>query len=365
MWFRSIISGEQRGMGPDLCRLALRFLAWIFAAVINIRNRLYDAGWLRKHQLPAPVICVGNLTVGGTGKTPMAIWLCRRLHKQGKQVAILTRGYKGDGAQGNDETQLLQQALPQAALVVDHDRVRGGRRAIREFHPDVLVLDDGMQHRRLHRDLDIVMIDSTCPFGYEALLPRGLLREPMRQLRRADIVVLSRSDLIGKEPLAALTKQIDNLLTTANADKGTPEKKVIVYSRHLPVEIFDAGGVALGLTAIKGKRVLAFCGIGQPEAFVCTLSRLGAEVVATEFFDDHHRFDATDAHQLALRADKINADCMVTTEKDWVKIKGLAEEPATRLYWLKIEMVLTEGEKQLCDRLDSLWPTEPKNHTLR
>jgi len=350
MWAKSIISGEAKGTAEDLARLLLRVAsACFYGPLVRIRNRLYDRGRLKSTRLRVPVICVGNITTGGTGKTPMVIWLCRYLQSQGRKVAILSRGYKSRGETGNDEMEIIRQAIPDVPIVMEGDRVRGGRWAIERYQPDVIVLDDGFQHRRLERDLDIVMIDCSCPFGYEHILPRGLLREPVEQLKRAGAVVLSHCDSITTDDLASLENRVRHLLED-------DQKKPITQSRHEPIGLFAADGSEVELASLSGKKVAAFCGIGNPDSFVATLRQLAAEVTGQRFFDDHVRYDESIGEVLRDLQRECNADWLVTTEKDWVKLNRLPGVRAMKqLHWLKVEMVITQGQKQLCEMLDEIW----------
>ncbi|MBN2375206.1 MAG: tetraacyldisaccharide 4'-kinase, partial [Sedimentisphaerales bacterium] len=168
---KSIISGEAEGVFARVLRMILTVGAWAYSLIIRFRNRLYDMGWLKSYKLPVPVICVGNITTGGTGKTPVVEFLGGYLQKRGVKVALLSRGYQAQSGGDNDEISILRERLAGVTMVIDSDRVRGGRRAIAEHGAEVLLLDDGFQHRRLKRDLDIVLIDCTCPFGYGWLLP--------------------------------------------------------------------------------------------------------------------------------------------------------------------------------------------------
>lgn len=349
---QKIISGERKDAVAKLARLLLYVQAVaVYKPLISLRNRLYDKQWLKSYRLGVPVICVGNITAGGTGKTPMVVWLCRYLLQHGKKVAMLSRGYKGSDKTGNDEIQMLRQTLPEVPVVINPDRVRGGREAIEKYHPDIIVMDDGFQHRRLRRDLDIVMIDCTCPFGYEALLPRGLLREPLEQLRRADAIVLSRADLISDDELNAIKNRL-------NAGETG---KIIACCRHQPKALFRSDDEEIPLSQLSGRKVAAFCGIGNPESFPATLNQLGAKVIARKFLPDHVSYNETIVSQLSQWRRDSGADWLMTTEKDWVKLKQF---PAVRkwreLHWLEIELDVTEGREQLGRKINEIIGYRPK-----
>jgi len=347
MWADAIISGNDKSLLAKTLRWLLAAVAGLYGFIINIRNWLYDRRWLRVSQLSVPVICVGNITAGGTGKTPMVIWLCRYLSQRGLKVAILTRGYKGQGPDGNDETQLLRAALPDVPIVIDSNRLRGGQKAIQSHSADVLILDDGFQHRHLKRDMDIIMIDAMEPFGYGSMIPLGLLREPLTQLRRADAIVISRADSISNDDLATLKAQIRSL-------SNHPETSLIVTSRHEPVSLCHTDGNSVAPQELRDKKVAAFCGIGNPQGFIATLARQGAKVVAQRFFPDHYHYNSETLAQLAHWKRNCGARWLITTEKDWVKLKELPQVNAVAdLYWLRVELAITEGKEQFCAELDA------------
>lgn len=364
----SIISGEDGGIVAVLARCVLRGLSVVYWLVVTVRNRLYDWGLLSVVTLSVPVICVGNITVGGTGKTPMVVWLCRYLLDHGRRVVVLTRSYKGKDEQGNDEVRLLRRALPDVPIVIDSDRVAGGARAIAEYGADILVMDDGFGHRRLGRDLDIVLIDSTCPFGYGWLLPGGLLREGVGELRRGGVAVLTRVDQANRGSqasqvnqakqsiqayLSSLREHIVILLGPVAACGGKAEK-LVASSSHRPVGLFDTRGERVDAVKLKGDNSIAFCGIGNPSAFISTLSDFGINVVGEYFFEDHHDYSDKDWDVLADLAESRGANWLVTTEKDWVKLVGLIRhEHMDRVLWLKIESEITDGRDELCSCIDS------------
>lgn len=278
--------------------------AWAgYRAAVAWRNRRYDAGRAAVARLPAPVVSVGNLTAGGTGKTPAVLAVCRLLAARGRRPAVLSRGYRGvDGA--NDEAQLLD-GFP---VVCDPDRAAGGRRAL-AAGADCLVLDDGFQHRRLHRDCDLVLIDATRPGG--ACLPLGWLREPWSGLRRARLAWISRADLAAPADLAALVARLDAA--------GVPW----IRDRHQDGGLTPlAGGEPRPSAALAGRRVVLASGIGNPHGFEAAAHRHGWSVAASLRFPDHHRYDRGDAALLARYADRLRAE-LVVTAKDAVKLAPL------------------------------------------
>jgi len=271
---RDILSGRRSGAAAA----AVRALTWAaskpYGWLMRLRRWAYRAGLLPARSARAPVICVGNLTTGGTGKTPMAAWIVERLKEHGRRPAILLRGYKA-AAGRSDEAELLRRTVG-AAVIVNADRVAAAEAACADG-ADVLIMDDGLQHLRLRRDLDVVLIDATNPFGFGHCLPRGLLREPLSALRDVRALVVTRSDQIEPEALADLRLRLA---------RAAP-KAIVCTAVHEPVGIIDAAGRRLPVSDLAGAEVCAFCGIANPEAFFATLDGAGARVLAKLAFDDH------------------------------------------------------------------------------
>ncbi len=336
MSYLEIISGTSKGPLARLVRLLLVVPSIIYGFIIRIRNLGYNLGILKVTKFNIPIICVGNLTAGGTGKTPMVIWLCKYLQKKGLSVGLLSRGYKGDAEGTNDEMRLLEEALGNTRFYVGSDRVTSAQTAIDEGVM-TLVMDDGYQHRRLGRSLDILMIDGLCPFGYRKMLPAGLLREPVSGVKRAEIAAISRADLAGETAIeqikAALKKHTDIPVVTCS---------------HKPEAIYSCDGVKVPLEELSGKKVTAFCSIGNPGGFVATLEKLGAEVRGRYFFDDHSDYDNERIDILRQLSEDTGEQWLITTEKDWVKLRELPEvSTVNRLYWLKIELAILSGQEEL------------------
>ncbi|MCU0917579.1 MAG: tetraacyldisaccharide 4'-kinase [Planctomycetes bacterium] len=305
-----------------------------YGLIVRVRNALYDQRVLRTARVNAAVLSVGNLTTGGTGKTPLVIWLCRLLQERRVRSAILTRGYKMQQGALSDEPALLAEACPGVAVVVNPDRVAGAAEAIRSHGAQVLVMDDGFQHRRLARDLDIVAIDATRPFGYGRILPAGLLRESVTGLRRAHAVVLTRCDQVAEEKLQQIEQQI----------RRTNRGLVVVRSVHAPVGIRTADGAEIGLDRIRGQRVFAFCGIGNPAAFFATVERLGGVLVGSQAYDDHHPYAGSDWDRIRREAVAQGATLILTTQKDGTKIARWANGPEPPSpACLAVELRLTAG----------------------
>jgi len=293
---------------------------------LALRQAAYTWGLLRTRTLPCRVVAVGNLTVGGTGKTPLVELLARAMTAQGRRVVILSRGYGrrqahrvavvSDGARplltardAGDEPVLLARRLPGVPVVVGRDRARAGAWAVSRFSPDVLLLDDGFQQMRLGKDIDVVCLDARAPWGHGGLLPRGSLREPPGALSRADLLVLTHSTSCRD-----LARVREELRTWA---PGAP----IAFAAYEAERVEDVrSGALLPLDALRSRPVLAFAGIAVPESFRTTLAAQG--VVPRDFvaFRDHHPYDRADVLKLEARARAVGAEVLLTTEKDAVRL---------------------------------------------
>ncbi len=357
-----IISGQAPSLIGVPARLALTVLSWPYSVVVRVRNHLYTSGRLEVHRVGVPVICAGNLTTGGTGKTPLVVWLCRYLREKQIRCAILTRGYKTHEGEVSDEPALLAAQCPDVAVVVNPDRVTGAAQAIQQYDAQALVMDDGFQHRRLARDLDIVAIDATRPFGpggmgilpmspatrarcphHGKLLPAGLLREPMTGLRRANAVVLTRCDQVPHDALERIEEEI----------RRVNPALVVARSIHAPVGIKTRDGAEIGLASLRGRRVLAFCGIGNPPSFFHTVEHLGGVLVGSRVYDDHYPYRAGDIEKIQREAVVKGAALILTTQKDGTKIMKL-DFPQGRvpLAYLAIELRIIARERELMTLLD-------------
>lgn len=321
----------------------LRCLAAAYGAVVRLRIILYRAGLFRTKRLSVPVLSVGNITLGGTGKTPTVIALARFCQERGKRPAIVSRGYgrsdessvlivsDGEGTilgpdAAGDEPAMLSRRLTGIPVVVGSDRVRAGQAAIDRFKPDLLILDDGFQHVRLHRDLNIALVDGADPFGSGALFPAGILREPRTALRRADLLVITRSD---RAPDVDGLKDAIGGLTAA----------AIVTAAYRPTELVEiATGRTRSLDVLRNASVLAFAGIARPDSLEALLGSLGADIVSLRTYPDHHRYTHTDLKVLLQDAAR-TAALPVTTEKDGVKLKGMA--PAG-IWMLRVDLAINE-----------------------
>ncbi|MFM7245324.1 MAG: tetraacyldisaccharide 4'-kinase [Planctomycetaceae bacterium] len=347
--FKRIADGSAQGSGAALARAVLRAASIPYGLAIAVRNAAYDAGLLASHPASIPVVSVGNLTLGGTGKTPLVAWVARRLASRGHRPAIVSRGYAARPGEVSDEAAELAVVVPGTMHVADRDRVAGVRTAA-AASATVAVLDDGFQHRRLGRDLDIVAIDATDPFGCGHLFPRGLLREPLRGIRRAAAVVLTRATSVDADRRAAIRGML------ADASRGGPPP-AWMEAEHRPVGLCAANGRTEPLSLLQGRRVAAFAGIGNPAAFRGTLASLGCDVAAFTSFPDHHAYPAADLDRLAATIPP-GVDLVVTTLKDLVKIARPTLGDA-RLVAVEVALRPLFGEEAVGAAIDAVAPAPP------
>jgi tetraacyldisaccharide 4'-kinase len=310
-----IISGETTGFSGSLVRGVLGGLEPVYRLAVSRRNRKFDRKPGSSQKVAAAVISIGNLTTGGTGKTPIVRWVVEQLKKLDERAAIVSRGYGSKNGQPNDEWEELAMYLPEVPHLQNMDRVAAAQSVIRQHKAKAIILDDGFQHRRLSRDLDVVLIDATCPFGYNHLLPRGLLREPIGSLDRADAVVITRVDQVSGDRLAEIAQEICRWI---------PADRVAKVS-FCASELLDGKGVTRPLSEIHGERIVGFCGLGNPAAFRQTLKDNELEPVDFVEWPDHHRYEATDILRLHAIARARDARALVCTVKDLVKVRELPE----------------------------------------
>ena len=338
-----IISGNKTGILASLARSLLLAVTPLYRFAVAWRNRSFDRGFKRIAQVSVPVISIGNLTTGGTGKTPLVAFVAKQCLDMGFQPTILSRGYRGNANGKNDEALELEQRLPNVKHLQHPDRVLIARQAIDEDQADVLIMDDGFQHRYLHRDLDIVLIDSTCPFGYGHLLPRGLLREPISSLTRADIVVLSRTELVTLAQRQALKQQIARFVATDRVFEATTS----------PSGWQNRSGQEFALEHLQGQRVFAFCAIGNPDAFWKTAGRLDLQLAGHQTFPDHHNFTPDDLETLKRQAHESSAEVFICTHKDLVKLASdsIGNFP---VYALQIDIKLANDPQDFAGLIEPL-----------
>ena len=320
LYYRQLVSGERQKLHEKLLLGFLGVLSFLYSLVMRFRAVAYATGFFRSFQLPLPVISVGNLTMGGTGKTPTVLLIATELISRGKRVAVLTRGYGGslegethivsDGSsillspdEAGDEPVLLASSLSGLMVVMGSDRYKAGLLAMEKLSPDVFILDDGFQHQRLRRDLDIVLLDSTAPFGNSRTIPAGFLREPQSALKRASLVIFTRGD--GRKPANDLIPAALPYCTSSHSLSGF---SMLGNDKLLPFRQLD------------GRRIVAFCGIAAPDAFFEGLEAEGVRLVATLAFPDHSEYGVREMEALGRLKAQSKADCFITTAKDAVKL---------------------------------------------
>ncbi len=352
-----------------LLLIVLRQLSYLFKSIVTLRLYLYEKRLLRHHTLGCQVISVGNLTVGGTGKTPVVEAFARELAREGRKVAILSRGYKKveptfgqkvmdkltfaerrrpprvvsdgkelllDSAMSGDEPYMLAMNLPEVCVLVDRDRVKSGRYAVTKMGCDTLILDDGFQYLSLKHQVEIVLVDKRNPFGNGHVLPRGLLREPIKNIKRANFIFITKSDGQGLEPLR---KQLNEL---------NPEAEVIECcheARYLQ-NIYNADRVPL--ETLKGARVGVISGIAVPEGFEDSVAARGAELVFKVRYADHHRYSQQEIIELINEASSKNVDMIITTEKDAVRFPRMGRRDVP-IFFLRVDIELLRGEQDFHD----------------
>lgn len=360
-----VILERRAGKRAGILRAILKVISFLYLGIVTLRIRAYSSHLLCRHQIGCPVVSVGNLTVGGTGKTPVVEKLARELSSRGRKVAILSRGYKSvrrrhygpdhcpvrvvseggalllDSKTAGDEPFMLAKNLRGVAVVVDKDRVECGRHAISAFGSDLLILDDGLQYLRLHRRFDLVLIDSEYPFGNEHLLPRGTLREPPNHLRRATHILITKCD--GSD-LTELHQRIRRYNRTAP----------IIECRHRPVELQDfSTGEIIPLSSLQGLRAGCLSAIASPESFEQGLRRMGVSLELSQSYADHHRYSKRELDRFIKRCERRGVSCILTTEKDAVRMPRMMNQEIPIRY-LRIEIEILKGEEHWNRMLEQL-----------
>ncbi|MCF7729185.1 MAG: tetraacyldisaccharide 4'-kinase [Chthoniobacterales bacterium] len=368
-----IIMERRGGKRARILRRLLLSISYLYREIVLIRLALYRSCTLRQHRIGCPVISIGNLTMGGTGKTPIVEKLARELTEKGRRVAILSRGYKSvpqpfwqrffsvtrkhqdlfaprivsaggalllDSRTAGDEPFMLAKNLKKVTVLVDRDRVKSGLYAIKHLGCDLLLLDDGLQYLKLRHRFDVVLIDREAPFGNEFLIPRGTLREPPENLRRATHIIITKCN--GSD-LTQLYERIRRLNRTAE----------IIECSHRAVELCHIlTGEILPLSYLQDQKIGVLAGIASPESFEQGLRNLGAHLLLTQSYADHHRYSRKEINRFVQRCRRRNASLILTTEKDAVRIPRLTELQIP-IYYLRIEIQILKGEeiwKQMVER---------------
>ena len=377
-----VILGRRYGRRADALRGVLWLLSLVYRAIVRARLSLYGSRIFRSHSHGCLVISVGNLTVGGTGKTPVVELLARALQQGGRRVAILSRGYKSvprplllrlldrvtkkkalfvprvvsdgqslllDSRTAGDEPFMLANNLRGVVVLVDRDRVKSGMYAVREFGADALILDDGLQYIRMRHGLEVVLVDRQAPFGNEFMLPRGTLREPPKNLRRATHIFLTKCDGSDNAPIIARIRRYNR-----TAD--------IIECAHRPKHLKNVStGEVRPLEFLRGLRIGALSGIAVPASFENALRALGAEIELSKSYADHHRYSTREIETFIRRCARRELDAIITTEKDAVRIPRIIDPEVPFLY-LRVEIEILAGQSawdRFVDRLTTPQPVVP------
>lgn len=379
-WGADVIFGRAKGFRAWMARQLMWALSGIFRILVQLRLWRYRSGWKHQHHLGCQVIAIGNVTVGGTGKTPVVELLARSLRDQGRTVSILSRGYKShkldrpqrwrdakgrpipeermpkvvstgdalllDSKYAGDEPFMLARNLDGVSVVVDKNRVKGGRFAIEHLGADTILLDDGMQYLDLAHGIDIVLVDSGSPFGTGSLLPRGTLREPPKNLRRAGYILLTKCN----------GRSNDELIKRIRRYNQTAE---IIECTHGPIHLEDVfSRERQPLSFLQDKWVGAISAIAVPEAFEGSLEKLGARVEIRRRFSDHHRFTRKDVDKFMQRCVERDMEIIVTTEKDAVRFPRPTSIDVP-IYFLRIEVEILKGREIWDDLIQRLCDPRP------
>jgi tetraacyldisaccharide 4'-kinase len=341
--FRALVSGDRRGPVASLARAGLRVLEVPYSLAVRWRNHRYDTGRAPIERVDVPVISVGNLTLGGTGKTPTVEWLANWFAARGIKGALVSRGYGARPGRPNDEALELAQKLPDVPHVQDADRVRGARRAIAEFGAELILLDDAFQHRRIARDLDIVLVDALAPDGFGHVFPRGMLREPLSGWSRADVVILTRAELVDTARRAAIRELV----------RRHAPRAVWAEATHAPQALQSTAGAAEPLATLANQPIAAFCGIGNPAGFHQALANCGFCLLASRELPDHFAYEDADLAELAGWSDALDVAAVVCTGKDLVKVadRWPGKKP---LRALTIRLEILTGRPELEARLQPI-----------
>lgn len=364
VYFLAVIGSRLHGVLPSLLRFTLKSLSRLYSTIMNVRLMLFEHRIIRAKTLGCQVISIGNLTVGGTGKTPVVEVFARELQKKGRKVAILSRGYKKaeipfskklknfltfrtptqlpprvvsdgthlllDSEMGGDEPYMLASNLPNVCVLVDKDRVKSGRYAIQKLNCDTLILDDGFQYMRLKHRLDIVLVDRTNPFDNGFVLPRGLLRESVRHLKRASFIFITKSSGDGSSELRKQIRALNDHAEIAEC-RHTPRFLQNVYT-----------GEQQPLSFLQGLNVATISGIAAPRGFEESVQRLGGALVYKKRFADHHRYSQQEIIDLINTSRERHAQAIITTEKDAVRFPKI-ERRDIPMYYLRVEIELLSG----------------------
>lgn len=372
-----VIYERRSGGFVPLVRALLRALSGLFELAVQIRLRCYKTGILKTKSLGCMIVSIGNITVGGTGKTPAVEVFARALQKEGRKVAVVSRGYRSssrftikrflkklffllpkekqvkvvsDGKKiflnsslAGDEPYMLAKKLPGVVVVVDKDRIKAGEYAIQEYGVDTIILDDGYQYLPLNPRFDVLLVDTTNPFGNSRLLPSGVLREPLVNLNRADLFLLTKS------------KPDNDLTELKSTIRQYNYRAEFIECQHRSIELVNITDNSVReLSFLKGKRIALVSGIADPTGFEKAIESFGPQVAAVHRFQDHHRFSEKEIQRILKDGNKKNIAAVVTTEKDAVRFPQLESTKGIPVFFLRVEMALISGENVFQDSISRL-----------
>ncbi|MCH7227791.1 tetraacyldisaccharide 4'-kinase [Haloferula sp. A504] len=386
-WGADVIFGRARGFRAGMTRLAMSALSFVFRGLVALRLLIFRKRWKQQAHLGTHVISIGNITVGGTGKTPVTEMLAKTLRDRGRKVAILSRGYKSrrlketqkwkdsegqpidaedmpkvvsdgralllDSKYAGDEPFMLARNLDGVSVVVDKDRIKGGRFAVRQLEADTLVLDDGLQYLRLAHGTDIVLVDKTAPYGTGHLLPRGTLREPPANLCRASYILITKCDGTPNDTLIEELRRHNRFAPIIECTHGPRYLEELFTGRREDLEF------------LRDKWVAAISGIAVPESFERSIERLGARVEIRRHFPDHYRFTRKEVDAFMTRCIERDMELVVTTEKDAVRFPR-PTDMTVPIWFLRIEVEILKGHDEWEEMIDRMClPHAPGDPVLR
>ena len=344
-----IMTGEG-GSRFSSVEFLLFILSLFYGGLVKLRIAAYQGGMIKPKSLPCTVISIGNITVGGTGKTPMTLYIAELVHKLGYEVVVISRGYKGElektgGIVSNgktvlmgpekagDEPFMLAGRLKNIPVIVGKNRFEAGMQAVKKFNPDVIVLDDAFQHLKLKRDIDLVLLDSNSPFGNLHLLPRGVLREPLSVLLRADALIMTRSGRASETEMEKSLAGLKEFIQSKPAFKNShaPYAYIVKKGKHIPFESISTSSFLYDFDFLKDRKVFAFAGIARNDDFLRTVKSFKCDITDFLGFEDHHQYSVDDLEKILCLVEKENVEFLITTEKDYARIAHRIKWPVDLL----------------------------------